>query len=223
MIVMPDVAVIDIGSTKKRDKPKTGWAIDGPTSQQHGYDIEEFIDSAAPILRKRGLALGFEAPMFVPLHSDANDLTRKRQGEGDRAFTASPGATALVVGLVVIPYVLKKLREHASEAEATFSWREWRPNGGQLLLFEAFVTHQPPDDPEPHVRDAKLAIQKFREAMNQADFSCEVYETENFNLLGAALLRTGWTRDVAVLSMPCLVIRHKGTFKRKNRVSARSI
>src|SRR5437016_3157522 len=74
-------------------------------------------------LHRGPLALGFEAPMFVPLHLNSNNLTRARQGEGNRPFTAGAGSSALVAGLVVVPYVLSQLRALAPLATATLDWR----------------------------------------------------------------------------------------------------
>jgi hypothetical protein len=69
------VAVIDIGR-----RENTGWAVEGPKSSE-GKDIDECVDALAAALNDGPLALGFEAPMFVPLHQDAKNLTRGRNGE----------------------------------------------------------------------------------------------------------------------------------------------
>lgn len=80
------VAVIDIGR-----RENTGWAIDGPKPSE-GKIIDECVAALAVALDEGALALGFEAPMFVPLHRDSANLTRGRNGERDRAFTASAGS-----------------------------------------------------------------------------------------------------------------------------------
>lgn len=59
-----------------------------------------------------------------------------------RPFSASAGATVLVTALVVVPYVLSRLRKFVPEARATTDWRSPLDCAGQLLLFEAFVTNQ---------------------------------------------------------------------------------
>jgi hypothetical protein len=83
---------------------------------------------------------------------------------------------------------------------------------GQRLVFGAFVTHQPATDEESHIRDAKAAITKFQEGMQRpVEFKSAVIEPNCFNLVGAALLRTGWTMDQSALSQACLVVRHKGS------------
>jgi hypothetical protein len=109
------VAVIDIGKKKN-----IGWGIEGPQfGKIEGTDIDACVECLASVLKEGPLALGFEAPMFVPLHGDASNLTRGRKGEGDRAFTSAPGSTVLTSGLVVVPYILNQLRARVPTATAT--------------------------------------------------------------------------------------------------------
>jgi hypothetical protein len=54
------------------------------------------------------LALGFEAPMFIPICTDEKRLRAARKGESGmgtpgKPFSASAVATALVTGLVSCP------------------------------------------------------------------------------------------------------------------------
>jgi hypothetical protein len=112
------VAVIDIGKPGKN----LGWAISGPRPID-GTDLDKCIDALAHSLKDGPVALGFEAPMWVPMRLDPSRLTAARNGECDnrisRPFSASAGATALVIGLVVVPYVLARLRKQVPEARAT--------------------------------------------------------------------------------------------------------
>ena len=55
------VAVVDIGSL-----PNLGWAVEGPSVDDSGTDIDLCIESLVKAMRAGPLALGFEAPMFVP-------------------------------------------------------------------------------------------------------------------------------------------------------------
>ena len=201
------VAVIDIGKPGRN----LGWAVDEPSD--HGTDLDACIEVLAAALRKDALALGFEAPQFVPFRDDQTVLTRARQGESGpglptRAFSASAGATVLVTSLVIVPYVLHRLRERVPAATATLEWRRPMTEPGQLLLWEAFVSDQRKDTIARHVEDARLAIADFRRGIGHpASFKSSVTTPECLSLLGAALLRTGWSTDVALLSTPCLVVR----------------
>lgn len=178
-----------------------------------GVDLDECVAAIAAALRIGPVALGFEAPQFVPLRDDPMVLTAGRTGEfgpgqPTRTFSASAGATVLVTSLVVVPYVLTALRARVVGGFATFDWKRQLSEPGELLLFEAFVTDQRKDTATRHVEDARLAIADFRRGIsNPQSFESSVTSSRCLNLLGAALLRTGWSSDLALLSANCLVVR----------------
>jgi hypothetical protein len=203
-----NVAVIDIG----KPGANFGWAMVGDTAGE-GVDIDLCVETLAAALRIGPLALGFEAPMFVPLRNDPTRLTAARKGDSgkgmpSRPFSASAGATVLVTGLVVASYILTTLRPLVPEATATLDWRSPPVGPGQLLLFEAFVTNQRKTADTRHIEDAHLAIAAFQRGMRDpAKFQSSVDEPVCFSLLGAIMLRTAWYTDSAILSRPCLVVR----------------
>jgi hypothetical protein len=200
------IAVVDIGSLKN-----LGWAVEGPSVNQSGADIDLCIGALARAMKTGPLALGFEAPMFVPYGRKGSDLDKARKGDGDRAFAASAGACVRTKGLVIVPYILEGLRSRAHAARPTFKWRD-RLSERDLLLFEAFVTHV--GRSVSHVQCARLALKRFPKGLEKrASFESDIEEPSTLNLLGAALLRIGWTDDLTVLSEPCLVVRHKGEFR----------
>jgi hypothetical protein len=197
------VAVVDIGSL-----PNLGWAVEGQSVNGSGTDIDMCVEVLATAKKKGPLALGFEAPMFVPLGRKRRDLDKARNGDGDRAFSASAGASVLTKALVIVPYILEGLRSRAKVARPTFKWRG-EISKRDLLLFEAFVTHV--GKSVSHEQCARLAIMRFREGCSKgASFESAVQETCSLNLLGAILLRIGWSDDLKMLSEPCLVVRHRG-------------
>jgi hypothetical protein len=195
------VAVVDVGSPAN-----LGWAMDNPDDE--GDDLDSAVRAIAQALRDGPVALGFEAPQFTPLRTDPRALTRARTGEGARPFSAGAGASVLVTSLVVVPYVLASLRREVADASATFDWTLPPNRRGQLLLWEAFVSNQNNTEVGRHVQDARRAVLDFRERMcSPASIKSDVTEPQSFNLLGAALLRTGWSTDLSLLSASCLVIR----------------
>jgi hypothetical protein len=194
------VAVVDIGSLTN-----LGWAVEGPSVNDSGPDIDLCIEALAGALSKGPLALGFEAPMFVPYGRKRCDLDKARKGDGDRSFSASAGACVLTKALVTVPYILQGLRSRANSARPTFNWRK-RLSKRDLLLFEAFVVHV--GESVNHVSCARLALQQFpKEWEKRALLESAIDEPCTMNLLGVMLLRMGWTKDVKMLSEPCLVIR----------------
>jgi hypothetical protein len=72
----------------------------------------------------------------------------------------------------------------------------------------AFVTHM--GKSVSHEQCARLALMRFREGWGErASFESAVQEPCTMNLLGAILLRMGWSDDLKMLSEPCLVVRHR--------------
>ena len=203
-----NIAVVDIG----KPGANFGWAMVGDTKGE-GNDIDVCVQRLAEALRKGPLALGFEAPMFVPIRTDPKRLTAARKGDSgkglpSRPFSASAGATVLVTGLVVVSYILNTLRPLVPEATATLEWRSPPADLGRLMLFEAFVTDQRKTTDTRHIEDAHLAIAAFQRGMRDpANFQSSVEEPMCLSLLGAIMLRTGWATDPAILSRPCLVVR----------------
>ena len=63
---MLTVAVIDVGSPKQG---RLGWAIRRPAEPlQSGRNLDEFLVRVAAALSDGAVALGFEAPLFIPVH-----------------------------------------------------------------------------------------------------------------------------------------------------------
>jgi hypothetical protein len=70
-----DVCVggIDVGSPKSGN---LGWAIRKGEQKSHGDDLAEFIMEFAKLRDGCPAALGFEAPLFVPIRDKALELHR---------------------------------------------------------------------------------------------------------------------------------------------------
>ena len=201
------VAVIDIGSPKKNS---LGWAVIGEKTDC-GSDLDKCIKALAHVLQASPLALGFEAPMFVPMRKVPVHLTKARDGEGNRAFSATAGVSALGTSTVVVPYVLRGLRKAVPDVTATLDWRGWPCDPTEprrMLLFEAFVTSQNKKTDTRHVEDAQLAAEElYTKLGSKEEIKSSVTVDECFSILGAMMLRTGWSTDASVLSESCLVVR----------------
>lgn len=80
------VGVIEIGSPKRGN---VGWAIaSGHECCDAGTNLDRCIERLAEVLRKEPLALGFEAPLLVPMRCKAMALTEALDGDGGRPFSA---------------------------------------------------------------------------------------------------------------------------------------
>lgn len=217
----PDGLVVvcaDIGSVKKG---RFGWWSSAGAS---GNLPSTLVDHLHELLSTdRPVALGFECPLFVPLADNEQKLTSRRPGEGSKAWSAGAGCGALASGITEVAWTLKRLRERclalASTAEVTAftSWPAFnlvlsaKPQAA-LFLWEAFVTGTSKatstDKARLHILDAEIGARAFMAALPDVDAANAIHcECEVHSLLGAALLRTGWTDDVQALSLPCVVIK----------------
>lgn len=102
---MPVVAVLDIGSAAK-----TGWWRSEPGgSSTEGRDVDGLCDALlADLTNGSKVALGFEAPLWLPLATNASQLGKARPGE-PMSWSGGAGATVLTYGIQQMTYVLHRL------------------------------------------------------------------------------------------------------------------
>jgi hypothetical protein len=195
----------DIGSVATG---RFGWASLSDGGTTGGSDPAQMVvELGKDMARGVRVALGFECPLWMDLPSSAAELTKARQGEGNRPWSAGAGAGALATGLVQVTWILRELRRLAPTGRAYLSWAEFEQAETGLYLWEAFVTGEA--KAKTHEADAMLAVEAFRRALPNPEEHSAVKPkgTEVLSLVGAAMLRTGWAGSVEVLSRPCLVIR----------------
>lgn len=197
----------DIGSVAKG---RFGWWRRTTTSPSgHGGSRpDELVNVVADDLEHgRPVALGFECPLWMDLPRDASELTRARNGEGDRASSAGAGSGALATGLAQTAWILRELRPKAPTVRAFLDWHAFATAKSGLFIWEAFVTKEAKVD--THEGDATKATDAFGAALPNPVPKSSVTQRgpEVSSLIGAALLRTGWTTDISVLGQACLVIR----------------
>jgi hypothetical protein len=206
----------DIGSVCGN---RFGWARVGDGSaveRGDGKSIAALVDSVAGDLSGGPVALGFECPLWLPLPERSARLGKARANEGARPWSAGAGAAVLATGMVQIPWILERLKEKVPATEAHLDWPTFRQGARGLFLWEAFVsgaakesTNLPPDM-DPDVRDATIAARRFAEEYRESRFKTGVPRVEGsevFSTIGAALLRTGWSEDLALLERDCLVLK----------------
>jgi len=155
------------------------------------------------------VALGFECPLFVPIAVEETHLTRARPGEGSRPWSAGAGCGALATGLVQAVWVLQTIRAQLTSTNtAHLDWEAFSKAESGLFLWEAFVSGK--GKTATHVSDAQAAVNAFADSLpNPMAFNAVTCTVPVHSLIGAALLRTGWSSTPAVMSMSCLVIKAK--------------
>ena len=209
------VYACDVGSTKQNN---FAWASAELTSAKllgGSDDIDELIHRVATDLNDGNqVALGFEAPMFVPVPAAKSGLSSARANEGNRSMFAPAGAYVTTLGLQQAAYILKGIYDRCdSPGRVTFQPDEWHAgDGATLLLWEAFVTgdaknYGNADAGSGHIQDAGTAVKYFCTHFNDTEMMQKVTTDHPLSTLGAALLWSGWTTDLDFLKMGCLVAK----------------
>lgn len=200
-----DIYCADIGSVAGGN---FGWyasRADGASAQ--GTTIEELAVAVATSLNGGGsVALGFEAPMFSPLRRDPQTLTRRREGETNPNWIGGPGAAVLATALAQVPWILREVKDRLRVAgNPTLDWGLFDEGNANLFLWEAFVSGDAKGS--NHIDDARIAVNAFTASLPNPRLHNAISEPEVLSLLGAALIRTCWSTDIQLLSLPCIVIK----------------
>ena len=163
------------------------------------------------------MALRFECPLWVPVAPDPKDLTRARNVDGNRAWSAVAGPTALATGLTQVSWILDKVRrklaaQRARLPQVYLDWTAFSKADSGLLLWEAFVTgngkHLAPPGTNPHSADALFACREFAARLpNPTASSVPEPPRRIRSLIGGAILWAEWSTDLALLRTPCIVVR----------------
>lgn len=198
------ICCADIGSVKKGN---FGWYGERPRERpREGTDIGEFAEFIAASIRK-GLkvSVGFECPLFVPIRQDPMMLTSARNGDGSKSWSANAGCGVLATGLVETVWVLEEVLRGLDRAPKSFmSWKDFQLSESGAYFWEAFVSGK--SKGANHSDDARIAVRAFNASLPDLDLANKIKEPTVFSLVGAALVRSGWTNDVSLLSSPCNVI-----------------
>ncbi len=197
----------DIGSVAAG---KFGWArrsTSSPADFDTSTSIKELAQGVATDLNANlPVTLGLECPLFIPLPQNPVELTRARAGEGKRPWSAGAGTAALAIGITESTWLLAEIRTQLqADAEVYLDWDEFCSTDGGLFLWEAFVSSTAKG--VSHTDDAVIGIDAFISSLPDITAANAIQEDSVISLIGAALVRTGWTTDPQILSRECVVIR----------------
>jgi hypothetical protein len=207
------VYACDIGSTKHPSStpPKFAWVRGDPeatTNAVGSHSIDALVRRAVvDISSGVSVALGFEAPLFIPVPLQSNQLSSARQGEGNRSFAAPAGSSVALLALHQCAWILAELAQATRRpCSLTLNIEDWPPPRDQLLFcWEAFVSG--PAHGDTDLADAATAAAEFcanEESLAQAN---AVAADRPLSLIGAAAMWSGWVGDAAILHQPTLVIK----------------
>jgi len=111
-------------------------------------------------------------------------------------------ATGIVQSVWVLDQVKAQLQK---EVPPFLDWRKFEKSSTGLFIWEAFITGAA--KATTHEGDAMIGVKEFAKSLRDIPGANVCHEKRVHSLIGAALLGTGWSRDLSLLSTPCVVIR----------------
>ncbi len=198
------VLAIDVGKAEN-----LGWADSEGNKGGHTTLEEQLAYAGAKLADGQPVALGFEAPIWVPLRDDLKTFNKSRGGVEsslNRPWSASAGCIVTAQALALMPLCLNVLKTalEGRDILATTIPATWHRDGG-LLVWEAFVSgkHKGSD----HADDADLAVKAFMDREDR--LVSDIPDQSAFSMAAAALLTTKWAVRSEELTAPSIVISPK--------------
>jgi len=207
------IYAVDIGSTRCEAgrTPNFAWArVDpaDPRSVVGSPDIDKLADQIIRDLQDgRSVALGFEAPLFIPVPVESSSLCYGRKNERSRSFAAPAGLAVATLGLHEAAWILHRIADSCvGSIEFETGARSWPPSESHQILFcwEAFVSDKAHGT---HVQDAATAAMAFLSAESNLAGATTITAERPLSLIATAALWSGLATDPAVLHQPTVVIR----------------
>jgi hypothetical protein len=208
------VYAVDIGSTRCEagQTPNFAWArVDpsDPSSVLGSSDIEKLADQIIRDLQAgQSVALGFEAPLFIPVPVESSALCHGRENERSRSFAAPAGLAVATLGLHQAAWILRRIADSCGDSiQFEIGAGSWPPSKSHPVLFcwEAFVSDKAHG--ATHVQDAATAAMAFLSAESNLAGATTITAERPLSLIAAAALWSGLATDSAVLHQPTVVIR----------------
>jgi hypothetical protein len=155
----------------------------------------------------RPAALGFEAPMFVPVPVNQEQLAKARPCEADApaAWCSPPGGAVLAQALAQAPWILERVHAHVPNTMVHFSWQPFSETQEGLLLWDAFMSGKAKG--ETHLDDAEFAIKAFCAQPPSVGDACGNKTERPFSLVAAAAEWAGFDVAADGLRTPCVLVR----------------
>jgi len=210
------VACLDVGSVKRNS---VGWAVIKGERANVGSSLVEFVDLIVSHLNSgEKVALGFECPLYLPCRTVPEELTSKRINENYLTWSGGPGPGVLATGLVQVRWLLNIISVRASNTRATTRWYEFKDDGRNLFVWEAFITSKDGERPDlqqyglsdlpDHQDDALSGAHTFlTRAGGPEPLTSDLGEEPSMSLIGWHLISTGLASDLSLANETCLVIK----------------
>lgn len=182
-------------------------------------DVDDAVVALAVDLSTRPVALGIEAPLWIPIGPTVADATRARPIDRARAWSAAAGAAVLASGLGILASALSIIAQRVPSTRVTVSPEAWRNGDAELLIYEAFISSDrqplPPDAmsliqtddvDDPHQLDALYATAAFDWQITGAPEKQPDPVLGRVVNLATACVTAAGLRLVGPQHLPCVVV-----------------
>lgn len=202
------VICADIGSIAR---DSFAWARRIPGTHDEEIHQPESIESlAAAVVYALGdgqpVALGFEAPMFIPVPEFPDQLGKARPCDAPSpSWSSQVGASVLATAAVQVPWILRYVHERAPATAVHVRWDSFAEQQNGLLLWEAFVSGAAKG--ATHEEDARSGVLAFCEQLPTPGDQIANETQRPFSLLSAAALWAGFDLPAEDLRCACVLVR----------------
>ncbi len=212
------IYAVDVGSTRAGS---FAWAA---RSSEGGETEEVVVSTNISLLAewisrdlRQGVhvALGFEAPLSLPVPMSADDLFLARTNER-LAWSGQVGALITAQAVHLAAWILREIHQRgAGGAILTTNPADWPPAFSThpvLLCWEAFVAgsaHARQGD-DVHARDAATAVWAFLGHEANVRKAQRITSQHPLSLIAAAAMWEGWVDNAALLRIAPVVIEAVG-------------
>ncbi len=199
----------DVGSIRQGN---FAWTRIDPSNQEKpdgDGDIARLCSRLiSDLMNNVSVALGFEAPLFLPVPDSADNLSQGRSNEGNRSCFAPAGAYVATLALHQTAWIFKRLHDARLNFHSTFDWHLWQSNNTVpvLLCWEAFISgkHKGPSHKKDSEKAAKLFLKFEGKLVTPED---DVTAERPLSLVAAAALWAGICQKPDLICCDCLVLK----------------
>lgn len=204
-----NIYVVDAGSVARK---RCAW-VSSTDPDAHSIDLGRLAQAIGDDLSAgRRIALGVECPLFIPCPDNWTDLGKAREGDctpetGNRPWSASAGACSTMIGLAILGWVLRKVKDQHPSAVGTTDWSAFSKGETDICVWEAFVSGRGKGSGGSHHADALRALRAFQDRLGRGEMTTDVTAEQPVSLAGALILWAGLSDDVSLLHQGCIVVR----------------
>lgn len=212
------IYAVDVGSTRAGSFAWAARATEGGQAEVVvvSTNISLLAEWISRDLRQGvHVALGFEAPLSLPVPMSADDLFLARTNER-LAWSGQVGALITAQAVHLAAWILREIHQRgAGGAILTTNPADWPPAFSTqpvLLCWEAFVSgsaHARRGD-DAHARDAATAVWTFIGHEANLRNAQRITSQHPLSLVAAAAMWAGWVDDAALLRIAPVVIEAVG-------------